>query len=510
MIHALTAESARAAEERTISENGVTLAELMDRAGTALAREVERRAPYGSVAVVSGRGNNGGDGWVAAGRLAAAGREVRVFTPLPPDGLAGIAGDAARSAVEAGVGIVVVGDERFEPDALAGTAAVVDALFGIGFSGEVRPPHDSWIDAINRSEAIVVSADVPSGIDASTGAVGEHAVRADVTVTFTAPKVGAIVYPGAKYAGELMVADIGIPWEFCGETGDPEVWDAEDYSSLLPRPEPDVHKNTRGRVLVVAGSGAYPGAAALTAMGAQRMGAGYVVAAVPESIAPLLQSRLASTIVMGLPENPSRTFASRVIDSVLDLAREFDACVIGPGMTVAHGAIHVTRALVDGLRVPLVIDADGLNALVETAEAIADRTAPTVITPHPGELARLLDVSTATVQADRLFYGRALSGPHLACVLKGAHTIVSGHGRQVVTLAGNPGLATAGTGDVLAGMTGALLAQGLAPLEAGALAAYLHARAGDHASAELTMLSVTAEDIPMFLPAAIRELDDTI
>lgn len=510
MIHALTVESARAAEERAVCESGVTLADLMERAGIALAREVERRAPYGSVAVVSGRGNNGGDGWVAAAELVAAGREVRVFTPVAADALGGIAGDAARRATEGDVDVVVVGDEPLEPRALADEAAIVDALFGIGLSGEVRPPYGTWIEAMNAAEGLVVAADVPSGVDASTGMVAGHAVRADVTVTFSAPKVGTIVYPGAEYAGELMVADIGVPREFCGGSGDPEIWDAEDYRALLPKPEPNAHKDTRGRVLVVAGSGAFPGAAALAAMGAQRMGAGYVSVAVPVSIASVLQSRLASAVVIGLPENPSRTLASRVIDTVLDVAREYDAVVLGPGMTVAHGAIHVARALVGALDTPLVIDADGLNALVETVETITDRTAFTVITPHPGELARLLDTDTAAVQADRLSYGRELSGPRLACVLKGAHTVVSGRGRQVVTLAGNPGLATAGTGDVLAGMTGALLAQGLEPLEAGALAAYLHGRAGDHATAELTELSLIAEDVPAYLPAAIRELEDTI
>ncbi len=510
MIHALTAASARAAEERAVEAAAVTLGELMERAGTQLAAEVARRAPYGEVAVLAGRGNNGGDGWVAARELALAGRDVRVVTPGDPDELEGLSAGAARSAVEAGVTVRVVGDEPLETDTFRGAAAIVDALFGIGFSGEVRPPYATWIEAVNAADALVVSADVPSGVDASTAAVGEHAVRADVTVTFSAPKVGTVLYPGAEFAGELMVADIGIGWELLGEPGDPEIWDAEDYRTLLPVPEPEAHKNSRGRVLVVAGSGAFPGAAALAAMGAQRMGAGYVTVAVPESVVGVLQAKLTSAVVMGLPENPSRTVASKVIDAVLDIAREFDAVVLGPGMTVAHGAVHVARALVSELDVPLVVDADGLNALVEAVGTITSRTAPTVITPHPGELARLLETSPAQVQADRIGYGRELSGPRLACVLKGARTLVSGRGRQVVTVAGNPGLATAGTGDVLAGMIGALLAQGLEPLEAGALGAYLHARAGDHASADLTALSVLAEDIPAYLPGAIRELDGTI
>ena len=510
MIHALTAAGARAAEERAVAGGGIALADLMDRAGASVAREIERRSADGPLAVMCGGGNNGGDGWVAARGLAEAARQVTVFTTVAPADLPGIAGEAAQAAVAAGVTVVEPGDAPMDPDALAGFSAVVDALFGVGFSGEVRSPFGAWIEAVNATGALVVSVDVPSGLDASTGRIAAHAVRADVTVTFSAPKVGTILFPGAGLVGELVVADIGIPREYLGSPGDPEVWDAEDYRALLPRPAPDAHKNSRGRVLIVAGSGAFPGAATLAAMGAQRMGAGYVTVAVPESVVGVLQSKLTSAIVMGLPENPSHTLASKVTDAVIDIAREFDAVVLGPGMTVAHGAVHVARALVGALDVPLVVDADGLNALVDTVDTVTGRDAPTVITPHPGELARLLGTTPAGIQADRLGYGRMLSGPHLTCVLKGAHTVVSGRERQVVTLAGNPGLATAGTGDVLAGMAGALLAQGLGPFEASALAAYLHARAGDHASAALTTLSVVAEDIPAYLPVAICELDSTI
>ena len=508
MRYAVTADGARVAEERVVAEGEVSLADLMRRAGEAVAREVERRAEGDApVVIVCGRGNNGGDGWVAARALVANGYDVRVVTAEAPGHIPGIAGDAAREADAAGVPVQVVGDAPLAPDALKDAAVVVDALFGVGFSGEVREPFGSWTAAINASAASVIAVDIPSGVDASSGAVARDVVNAGATVTFSSPKLGCVLYPGAAYTGELLVADIGIPEEHLGSAGDPEIWAADDYAHVLPRPEPEAHKNTRGRVLVVAGSGAFPGAAALAAMGAQRAGAGYVTVAVPESVVQVLQSLMPSAIVMGLPENPSRTLASRVTGDVLDIAREFDSVVLGPGMTVAHGAVGVARALVSAVEAPLVVDADGLNALVDSVEMLTSRVSPTVITPHPGELSRLLGISPAEVQSDRLSYGRVLSGEQMACVLKGAHTVVSGAGRQVVTLAGNPGLATAGTGDVLAGVIGALLAQGLGPLDAGVLGAYLHARAGDHASAALTALSVVAEDIPAFLPEAIGELE---
>jgi len=503
--YALTESGARHAEERAVAELGVSLADLMSRAGLALADEVSLRVPYGPVAVVSGTGNNGGDGWVAAAELHARGREVVVIAPVGPDELEGIAGNAARAARAAGIP-TVVGDGTMEPGALTGYAVIVDALFGIGLSGPVRQPFMTWIEAINASGACVISADLPSGVMTDSGRVDGHAVRASATVTFAAEKRGLLLYPGADRAGDVVVADIGIPWEMIGTAGDLEVWDPEDYAALLPRHPQDVHKNTRGRVLIVGGSGGFPGAVMLSAMGAQRMGAGYVTLAVPESIAPIIQGRLPSVVVVGLPENPSHTLASKVAEEIIDVARESDAVVVGPGMTVAHGAVLVVRKLVADLAAPLVLDADGINALVDSHEMLLERTGPTVITPHPGELSRLLETTAAQVQADRLFYGTSITGPRLACVLKGAHTVISGRGRQVLNTSGGPALATAGTGDVLAGMTGTLLSQGLEPLEAGALAAYLHGRAGDHAAMELTDCGVIAEDIPGYLPRATREL----
>jgi NAD(P)H-hydrate epimerase len=504
LIYALTEASARTAEERAVADLDLSLADLMRRAGAAVARELRLRVPYGEVGIVAGKGNNGGDGWVAARELHTAGRTVTVYTPVAPDSLEGIAGDAARDALDAGVRFERVDD--MPVSTFQDTAVVVDALSGIGFTGEVREPYLSWMEAINASGATVISIDMPSGVETDTGYTAAHAVNADVTVTFSAPKIGILNYPGAEAAGEVVIADIGIPWEYLGAPGDLEIWERAEYAELVPAARPDDHKNARGRVLIVAGSGAFPGAAALAARGAQRMGAGYVTVAVPESIAHIVQTKLTSAVVVGLPQNPSHTLASKVTSEILDVAREFDAVVVGPGMTVAHGAAIVARSLVKDVEAPLVLDADGLNAMVDAAETLSARAGSTVITPHPGELARLLDTTPADIQTDRLGYGQALSGPRLACVLKGAHTVVSGRDRQMITLAGGPALATAGTGDVLAGMIGALLAQGLEPFEAGALGAYVHGRAGDHAAAELTAPSVIAEDVPDYIPRSLREL----
>ncbi|MDA3935964.1 MAG: NAD(P)H-hydrate dehydratase [Actinomycetota bacterium] len=507
MVYALTESAARLAEERAVAEAGVTLGDLMRRAGTAVAEALSARVPFGPVAVVTGKGNNGGDGWLAARVLASAGRDVRVFSLVDPAALKADAGEVAAEAIRAGVAHEVVSGEMAS-NHLEGYAAVVDALLGIGTVGEIQGSYVSAVQAINASGAHVISVDLPTGVLCDTGAAPGVAVRADATVTFSSQKAGLVLQPGVSLAGDVLVSEIGIPRELVGSPGDPEVWSAAEYRDLLPVLDPDTHKNARGRVLIVAGSGAYPGAAALAAMGAQRMGAGYVTLAVPESIAHIVQSKLTSAVVMGLPEHPSHTLASRVTDIILDLSREFDAVVIGPGMTVAHGAVLVTRNLVHSLMVPLVLDADGLNAMVDAADAIRSRVGSTVITPHPGELSRLLDMTPTQVQSDRLVHGAKLSGPNLTCVLKGARTVISGQGRRVVNTTGNPGLATAGTGDVLAGMVGALLAQGLSPLEAGALGAWVHGRAGDHAARELTETCMIAEDVPNFISSAVRELNE--
>ena len=505
MRYALTEKAVREAEEHAIAQTGETLAELMERAGSSLAEAVQREAPSGEVAVVCGNGNNGGDGWVAARLLAAAGRQVVVYTTRDPAELDGIAGDAAVEAADAGVRSKVT-PEPLESGALHDATVIIDAMFGIGFQGDPRPPYDSWIESVNAAHGFVIAADMPSGVATDTGQTGRGAVRADLTVTFSALKPGLLFYPGAEFAGRVEVADVGIAAGLLGTPGDVELWDTGDYVASLPFHAADVHKNARGRVLVVAGSGAYPGAAVLAAMGAQRAGAGYVTVAVPDSVLPVVQTKLTSAVGVGMPENPTRTFASRSAEEILDLAREHDAVVLGPGLTVAHGAVLVARKVVKDLALPLVVDADGLNALVDATGLLTERGAPTLITPHPGELARLLQVETGEIQGDRLFYGARLSGDGLVCVLKGARTVVSGSGRSALNLSGGPALATAGSGDVLAGMMGALLAQGVEPFDAGVLGTHLHGLAGDRAAARLTDRCVIAEDLPGFVPEAMKGL----
>lgn len=504
MYRALTAEQSRQLEHRAV-EAGSTLAELMRSAGTAVAREVQQHVPEGDIVVLTGAGNSGGDGWVAAHDLHAAGRCVRVIALRSPEELSGIASDAARDAVAAGVAWRSQNGALYEAD-LEGAAVVIDALLGTGSVLPLREPIPSWCGAVNSGGWFVVSVDVPTGVDSDTGRRDPHAVRADLTVTFSQPKLGLVTYPAAENAGEVFVADIGVPRRFADDIAAPRVLVAEEYARMLPVPAAAAHKNERGRVLVIAGSASFPGAAVLCARGAMRAGAGYVTLAVPDPVVAIAQAHLLAVPVVGLPSGRTKGFSADAGERALVLAREYDAVVLGPGLTMADGAVAMARQIVARLDRPLVVDADGLNALVDATELIGGRGAPTVLTPHPGELARLLGRDVSDVQADRVSSSSALAGGGSVVVLKGAGTVVSDGTDTVITTAGTPALATAGTGDVLAGIIGSLLAQGVEPFSASALGAHLHGRAGEAAAAELTPMCVTAEDVPGYLPHAFGEL----
>jgi NAD(P)H-hydrate epimerase len=381
---------------------------------------------------------------------------------------------------------------------------IVDAVFGFGFHGPVRGVPADVIAAMAVSDAFVVAADVPSGVDADTGAATGVVVRADVTVTFSACKPGLLIYPGAAYAGEVVVADIGVPDATLAVPGALELPSAADLRQLLPWPQPEDHKGSRGRVALVVGSRAYAGAAVLSAQGALRMGAGYVIAVVPECIADVVRVSLPGVLVRAVPCSAEGTLGS--VDAVMDAVRDADAVVAGPGLTTAPEVGDVVRALVSRVSVPVVLDADGLNILAGEPSAIEGRTAPTVLTPHPGEAGRLLGSSSAQVQGDRIAAALALSASGATCLLKGPRSVVAGAGRSAIVLSGNAGLARAGSGDVLSGMIGTLLAQGVRAFDAAVLGAFLHGKAAEYGTERLTETCFTAADVVHFLPDAVREL----
>jgi ADP-dependent NAD(P)H-hydrate dehydratase / NAD(P)H-hydrate epimerase len=492
------AEQMRAADAWAIEQQAVPSLDLMERAGSGLAELAAERAPDGRIAVVVGRGNNGGDGLVAARVLRQWGHQVDVL----------LSGDAGELRGDPATNLErLPGDppEPFAPGRLEGAAGVVDALLGTGFSGAPRDPLAGAIEAINACGAAVVAADVPSGVDVSTGAVEGAAVRAHATATFHAPKLGLYVAPGKAHAGTVRVVDIGIP------PGAPRAASAGlirgDVLAAIPPRRAGSTKFTEGAVVVAGGSPGLTGAPCMAAEAAQRAGAGYVTVCVPESLNVVFELRLLEAMSRPLPDDGG-ALGPGAVEAVLESVARADAVVLGPGLGRSEGAFEFARAVAARVQLPLLLDADGLNAHAERLGQLASRAAPTVLTPHAGELARLLGTESAAVEGARLHHARAAAASAKAVVvLKGDDTLVAEPGGRVgVSAGGSPGLASAGTGDVLSGVAGALLAKGLDPFTAACAAVYLHAAAGRRAGAAVGAGSVIARDVIEALAPELRDV----
>ena len=490
----------RALDQWTIEEIGVPGLYLMERAGAGLAALVEHVAPSGAVAVVCGKGNNGGDGYVAARLLRQWGRAVRVLTIAPVDELQG---DAHTNAER----LPGPPPEPFDAGSLAGARAIIDALLGTGFAGEPRDPAASAIKAINQAAAaaedtIVVACDVPSGVNGSTGEVEGAAVRADATATFHAAKPGLWISPGKAHAGEVHVIDIGIPG---GGPSEPRIgWISHRVTDAIPRRGRDSTKFAAGSVLVCGGSIGLTGAPSMASEAAMRAGAGYVTAFVPASLNLIFEVRLLEVMTVPLPDAEGALDPAGV-EVVLERAPRADALVLGPGLGRRDGAFELARTVAARAELPLLIDADALNAHAGRLASLAARPAATVLTPHAGELARLLDSDSAAVGARRLDNARrAAAEARAVVVLKGDDTIVAdADGRVGVNRGGAPALATAGTGDVLSGVIGAYLGKGMDPFHAACAGVFVHATAGRLAAQRLGPEGVIARDVIEALPAAL-------
>ncbi len=495
LIQLPDSEEMRALDRWAIDERGVSGLDLMERAGAGVAREVERLAADGQVVIVCGKGNNGGDGLVAARLLREDGRDVAVVCVSPTEEFAG----DARENFERLPGGATVG---VAAGALDGVTVIVDALLGTGFQGAPRGVIADAIDAINAARAPVVSVDVPSGVDASTGVVASRAIRAAATVTFHAAKPGLWIRPGKEHTGEVTVIDIGIPRGAPARA--PIGLIAHDVLAQLPRRGAGSTKFTSGHVLIAGGSRGLTGAPVMAAHASMRAGAGYVTACVPASLQPIIASA-------GLPELMTRGLADEdgaltlaAAAGVLSAATRGGALALGPGLGRSDAARAFARALARDASVPLVLDADGLNAHAGLLGDLAERDAPTLLTPHAGELGRLLDLDSADIERERLRHVRfAARQARAVVVLKGDDTLIADpSGRVAVSPGGSPALATAGTGDVLTGVLAALLAQGLDAFAAAAAGVWLHALAGREAARRQgSAEGVVASDVVAALPA---------
>jgi hydroxyethylthiazole kinase-like uncharacterized protein yjeF len=473
------AEGMRATDSWAIEEQGVPASELMEAAGTALAEAVAGLSPQGPVRIVCGKGNNGGDGEVAARRLSAMGYEVEALELFAD----GVPGDLDRW--------------------LADSGAVVDAIFGTGFAGAPREPADAAIEAINRCGAPVVACDIASGVDASSGEVAGVAVEADLTVSFHGAKIGHRIAPGKWHTGRLQVAPIGIP------AGAPERAVAGTIGpavlALAPRRGPRSTKFSSGQVAVAGGSRGLTGAVRMSSLAAIRAGAGYATVAVPADLEPVFEAAQPEVMSVGCPGGDG-CLAPGSLKAVLRTFEGVAAGVLGPGLGRDPGSVELAREAAAAIEAPLVIDADGLNAFAGKIAGIAGRKAPTVLTPHAGELGRLLGRDSGEIAARRLFFAReAAKSADAIVVLKGDDTVVTDGTRVAVNALSAPALATAGTGDVLSGIVAALLARGLEPFAAACAGVLAHARAGRDAAARIGAAeSVIATDVIDSVPLALR------
>jgi len=511
----LNTQQMREADRQTIDDVGIPSIVLMENAGRQAVAAMEAAfedLATSKVAVLCGRGNNGGDGFVVARTLAQRGIEATVF-------LLGSVGDVrgdARTNLEilGHVGLTVVEittaqEWELHFSEISECDLIVDAIVGTGFHGPLTGLLETVVADVNGLGVPVVAIDLPTGVSADSHELEGEAIEASMTVTLAAPKLPLILPPADAYGGDLVIADIGIPAAVIDELEGPwlELLTRERMRELIPARAADSHKGDFGRVLVIAGSVGRTGAAHLAALGALKSGAGLVTIATPRSCVATVAAMMPEYMTEGLEETAAGTIDFSAVDRVLDL--KADIIALGPGLGHDPSTSAFVQAIVERAGAPLVLDADALNAFSGDPERLSGRDGvDVIITPHPGEMARLLNISIEQVQADRLEHAREFAAARrVHVVLKGHRTIIAGpEGRSFVNLTGNAGMATGGTGDLLTGMIAAWFAQILDPEGACKLAVYLHGTAGDLAEADEGEVALLPSDIAARLGDAVMEL----
>ncbi|HEY6010171.1 MAG TPA: NAD(P)H-hydrate dehydratase [Nitrospirota bacterium] len=507
-----TAQEMKSIDSRAIRDFGIPGLVLMENAASALLAEMETffdGLAGVRVGILCGKGNNGGDGFALARRLAIRGVAVRVALLASFAAVKGEARVNLKILRKMDVEIVQNASPRFVNDLIAWSDIMVDALLGVGISAPLTGAYARAVNMLNASGRPVVAVDIPSGIDADTGEVMGVAVRADLTVTMALLKLGLALHPGAQYAGTVRVADIGIPGEVIEkEKISVGLIDSGSVWGLMGPRRADAHKGDFGHLLVVAGSPGKAGAAVMAARSALRCGTGLVSIATPNSQVPVIQAHLAEAMCVPSAESIEGTLGMGSEEELLAVTNRMNACAIGPGLSTHHETVRAVRNLIQRISVPAVIDADGLNALAGFTDILKRVRPPLVLTPHPGEMGRLAGISSDEVQRDRIGVASAFAKKfNVTLVLKGANTIVASPAGSVsINATGNPGMATAGTGDSLTGMIGGFLAQGYHAYEAACLGVYIHGSAGDRAVKEKGEAGMIAGDLIEKIPEAIKAL----
>jgi NAD(P)H-hydrate epimerase len=514
-MHVLTTAEMREADRRTIEDIGIPGRVLMESAGRTILRQMEKAIPNlrrRPIEIVCGKGNNGGDGLVVFRYFATHGYRARAWVLAPLDSLGGDAKANLDSALELGLAVESISNESELEEAVGSFSAhavVVDAILGTGLTKAARGIAEQAIRHLNRIPAFRVAVDVPSGLSSDSGEIPGEAIEADLTVALAAPKLCHLLPPACFRCGQLKVTDIGIPKQILTAMGSKLATIEPEYLREVWTPRrPDAHKGSFGHLLIVSGSVGKTGAAVMAASAALRSGVGLVTVAAPRSALPMMTPALLESMWEPLEETPNGAIAVGALPRALELLDGKTAAALGPGLGQHPETVSFVKKLVQEIEIPAVIDADGINAFEGDSKSIPPGRR-LALTPHPGEAARLLGCATKDIQRDRLDATRRLASElDTSVALKGFRTLVGEpSGSAHINLTGNAGMASGGTGDVLTGIVGAFLAQGLAVGDSLRLGVYLHGLSGDLAAEDKGQVSLTATDLIHQLPAAIRQLD---
>jgi len=501
-----TREIVREIDRLTIEKYGIPGLVLMENAGRATADVLLDNFAYARrVAVFTGGGNNGGDGFVIARHLISEGIDVDTYIASDPKKYRGDALTNYKALKKIGGNIVELKNNLRK---YKQADVIVDALFGTGLDREVTGFYKKVIEFINSQGVPTLAVDLPSGLDSNTGHPLGTAVLADITVTFVLPKLGISIYPGVEYAGEIYVADITTP-NFLEDDIPYELLLSESVAEILAPRYEDTNKGTYGHLLILAGSPGKSGAASLAALGAQRSGTGLVTVGIPKSLNPIMEQKTTEAMTEPLPETDIETLGAVSVKRAIEIMKgRKTALAIGPGISTTQETSEFLYQIIRNSDLPMVIDADALTLVAKNPKILNEAKAPIVLTPHPGEMSRLTGMSTEEVQADRVGVSLDFSSKYnVFLVLKGARSIISTpEGEIYINTTGNAGMASGGMGDVLTGIIGGFLAQRLNPADACKLGVYVHGLAGDLIAQENGEVGMIASDVANALPKAIREI----
>lgn len=502
-----TREIIREIDRISIEEYGIPGLILMENAGRAVVKVAIQEFPRAKrIAIFAGGGNNGGDGFVIARHLISEGLDVTTYLTSDPKKYRGDALTNLEALRKIGGKLIDIKNGFSE---YQGADLIIDALFGTGLDRNVEGFYGDVIHFINSQPVPRIAVDIPSGLDADTGFPLGVSVKADITVTFAVPKIGLAIYPGIDYAGKVYVADITTP-KFLEKDITSELITYDTIRRILKPRSQDTHKGTYGHLFILAGSPGKTGAATLAAQGALRAGTGLVTVGIPRSLNPIMAQKLTEAMTEPLPETESGTFGEKSIEATLKITTSSrkTALAVGPGISTTQDTAEFLYETLKNSPVPIVVDADGITLIARNLQMLKELKAPIVLTPHPGEMSRLIGKTGEDVQKNRIGVARDFSSMYnVYTVLKGARTVISTPDSRVfINPTGNPGMASGGMGDILTGIIGGFLAQGYSPEDACVLGVFCHGLSGDFVARKKGEAGIIAGDVANSLPETLREI----